>query len=274
MSENFGSKDCCGGNNSACVQTRKVYGSCKDKECLENLRVFLTASGQNLVNNAVNVKCKKVEIVWIYTDVEPVAFNRGYYTVDLKFFFRVSLDVYCGVCKPTPIEGLATYDKKVVLFGSEGNAKIFSSQYRENDIDINFLQKSNLPVAQVEVVEPIALDLKVIEPQEKCCCVCCCDVASIPNTINGLFDERFVDDEGDRKVLLTLGLFSIVRLERDVQLIVPVDDFCVPECDCTPSNNNNPCDLFDRISFPVEEFFPPERNSFDPLNTGRKKGCE
>ncbi|UKI37560.1 MAG: hypothetical protein L6V93_05420 [Clostridiales bacterium] len=78
----------------------------------KNLRVFLTASGQNLVNNAVNVKCRKVEIVWIYTDVEPVAFNRGYYTVDLKFFFRVSLDVYCGVCKPTPIEGLATYDKK------------------------------------------------------------------------------------------------------------------------------------------------------------------
>ena len=108
MSENFGSKDCCGGNNSACVQTRKVYGSCKDTECLENLRVFLTASGQHLVNNAVNVKCKKVEIVWIYTDVEPVAFNRGYYTVGLKFFFRVSFDVDCGGCKPTPMEGLAT----------------------------------------------------------------------------------------------------------------------------------------------------------------------
>ena len=137
--------------DSVCIQTEKVYDICKDKECLENLRVFLTASGQNLVNNAVSVKCRKVEIIWIYTDVEPVAFNRGYYTVDLKFFFKVSLDVYGGVCKPTPVEGLATYDKKVVLFGSEGNAKIFSSQLRENNIDINFMQKSNLPVAQVDV---------------------------------------------------------------------------------------------------------------------------
>ena len=112
-------------------------------------------------------------------------------------------------------------------------------------------------MTKTEVVDPIALDLKVIEPNEKCCCVCCCDVASIPNSINGLFDERFVDEDCDRKVVITIGLFSIVRLERDVQLIVPVEDFCIPECDCTPSGNNNPCDLFERINLPVDEFFLP-----------------
>lgn len=266
MSDNNCTRDCCTNSDNACVQTKKVYGSCKDKECLENLRVYLTSCGQNLVNNASNVKCRKVEIVWIYTDVEPVAFNRGYYTIDLRFYFRVSLDVYCGVCKPTPIEGIAVYDKKVVLFGSEGNAKIFSSKYRENEADIALWQKNNLPVAQVEVVDPIALDLKVVEPREKCCCCCTCDVSSIPPSICGLFDETFVDDEDDRRVFITIGLFSIVRLEREVQLVVPVDSFCIPECDCTPGNDNNPCDLFDRISFPVDEFFPPERNSFNPLS--------
>ena len=90
MSDNNCTRDCCTNSDNACVQTKKVYGSCKDKECLENLRVYLTSCGQNLVNNASNVKCRKVEIVWIYTDVEPVAFNRGYYTIDLRFYFRVT----------------------------------------------------------------------------------------------------------------------------------------------------------------------------------------
>lgn len=136
---------------STCIQTRKVYGSCKDKECLENLRVYLTNCGQELVNSAINVKCRKAEIIWVYTDVEPVPFNRGYYTVDLRFFFKITLDVFCTVSKPTQIEGLATYDKKVVLFGSEGNAKIFQSKYKFDEGDIQLWQKNNLPVAQVDV---------------------------------------------------------------------------------------------------------------------------
>lgn len=263
MSENNNLRECCFNSDNACVQTNKVYGSCKDKECLENLRVYLPACAQNLVNSASCVKARKVEVVWISTDVEPVNFNRGYYTVDLRFYFKVYLDVYCGACKPTPAEGIAVYEKKVVLFGSEGNAKIFSSKYRENDSDIALWQKNNLPIAQVEVVDPIILDLKVIEPKEKCCCSCCCDVSSIPTSICTLFDDSFADNDDDRKVVITLGLFSIVRLEREVQLVIPVESFCIPECDCTPDNDNSPCDLFERISFPVDEFFPPEKCSFN-----------
>lgn len=28
------------------------------------------------------------------------------------------------------------------------------------------------------------------------------------------------------------------------------------------ATDDNPCDLFERISFPVDEFFPPERSAF------------
>ena len=41
-------------------------------------------------------------------------------------------------------EGIAVYDKKVILFGSEGNAKIFSSKYRAGGSDIGYWQKNNL----------------------------------------------------------------------------------------------------------------------------------
>jgi hypothetical protein len=36
------------------------------------------------------------------------------------------------------------------------------------------------------------------------------------------------------------------------------------------STDDNPCDLFDRISFPVDEFFPPERGEFEDDDNG---GC-
>ncbi len=162
MSEKLGGNHCGCGNDrggSVCIQTKKVYGSCKDKECLENLRVYLTECGQRLVNSAINVKCRKAEIIWIYTDVEPVSFNRGYFTVDLKFFFRITLDVFCGVSRPTQVEGLATFDKKVVLFGSEGNAKIFRSKYKFDEGDTQLWQKNNLPVAQVETDGSILQDV-------------------------------------------------------------------------------------------------------------------
>ena len=138
-------------NENICIQTKKVYDSCKDKECIENIRVYLTESGQCLVDRATGIKCKKSEIIWIYTDVEPVAFNRGYYSVDMRFYFKITLEVYTGVNRPVLIEGIATYDKKVILFGSEGNAKTFSSKYRFDEPDIQLWQKNNLPVAKVDV---------------------------------------------------------------------------------------------------------------------------
>ena len=138
-------------NDEVCIQTKKVYDSCRDKECIENLRVYLTECGQSLVDRSTSIRCRKAEIVWVYSDVEPVAFNRGYYSVDLKFFFRITLDVFTGLGRPAQVEGIATYDKKVILFGSEGNAKTFSSKFKEEAADIQLWQKNNLPVAQIDV---------------------------------------------------------------------------------------------------------------------------
>lgn len=149
-----------GGNT--CIETQKIYDSCRDKECIENLRVYLTEAGQCLVDRAINVKAKKAEIIWIYSDVEPVQFNRGYYSVDLRFFFRVTLDVFTGMGRPCTIEGLAVYDKKVILFGSEGNAKTFRSKYKFDGGDVQLWQKNNLPEAHVDVCASFLLFEKIV----------------------------------------------------------------------------------------------------------------
>ena len=259
--------NCCDRAENICINTRKIYDSCRDKECIENLRVYLTESGQCLLDRAVNVKVRKAEIIWIYSDVEPVAFNRGYYSVDLRFYFKVTVDIYTGLGRPTTVDGIATYDKKVILFGSEGNAKTFTSKYRQGACDICMWQKNNLPIAQVEVVDPIVLATKVTEPQD--CCSCCCgetDVSSVPEDICRIFDDIIVDGNDARKLYITIGLFTIVRLERDTELVVPVIDYCIPCSDCVSSTESSPCEFFDKLRFPVDEFFPPEKEHFDSLN--------
>ncbi len=260
--------------NGVCIQTDKIYDSCRDKECIENIRVYLTEAGQQILDRAINVKFRKAEIIWVYSDVEPVPFNNGYFTVDLKFFFKIELDVFCGIGQPTRIEGLATFDKKVILFGSEGNAKAFSSKYKPDEADTQLWQKTNLPKAQIEVVDPIALAAKLVDINDSCNCCCCgeTDVNSLPEGVCRVFDDLIVDC-GTKRVYVTLGLFTITRIMRKVQLIIPVIDFCIPENECIASTDNNPCELFEKLRFPVDEFFPPERNHFDNLDVSEQLKC-
>ena len=50
---------------------------------------------------------------------------------------------------------------------------------------------------------------------------------------------------------------SIIRLERDTQLLIPAYDYCVPEKECAGGRcHDDPCEIFAQIRFPVEEFFP------------------
>ena len=51
---------------AVCVHTDKIYDSCRDKDCLENVRVYLTSCGQDIVDRAINVKC-----CLLYTSPSP-----------------------------------------------------------------------------------------------------------------------------------------------------------------------------------------------------------
>ncbi len=262
-----------GCKEAVCIHTDKVYDSCRDKDCLTDLRVYLSHCGQEIVDRSINVKIRKAQIIWVYSDIEPVPFNRGFYSVDLKYFFRVVLDVFCGLGKPTQVQGLATFDKKVILFGSEGNAKIFSSNYKFDDVDMQNWKKTNLPKAVIETVDPIALGAKVVDVKDKCCHECDeTDADAIPEAICRIFDSPLVFGGERKRVFVTLGVFSIVKLERNVQLLIPVYDFCIPDKECISSTDDDPCGLFEKIKFPVDEFFPPAK--IDNCHHHKCGGCE
>lgn len=265
--------NCCsnegGFKESVCIHTDKIYDSCRDKECVEDLRVYFTADAQCIVDRAISVKCTKAETIWVFSDIESVPFNRGYYSVDLKYFFKITLAVYAGLGRPAEVEGLATFNKRVILFGSEGNAKVFASRYKEDAFDAQLWKKTNMPSSVVEVVDPIALGAKVVDVKNDNCkdnCCCCdddIDLASVPESVCRVFGDNLILGGEQKRVFVSLGIFSIIRLERRVMLLIPAYDFCIPNKECIGATDDNPCDLFDRISFPVDEFFPPEKCDFE-----------
>lgn len=264
--------------NGVCVNTDQIYDSCKDRDCIRDQRVYFTNSGQEIIERAINAKIKDAEVIWVYTTVEPVPFNRGYYTVDMKFFIRVTVEAFRGVSCPTEVEGLVTYDKKVILYGSEGNVKIFESTLYEGCENVaDIWQKNNLPKAVVEVVDPIALSAKLVTKDDCCECDCGCNnhFLAIPENICSCFDDELYTADDGKLVLVSLGLFSIVRLERPVQLLVDATDFCIPCKECPTSTENNPCELFNTIRFPFDEFFPPRKAHEDcDCGCGCSCGCD
>ncbi len=139
---------------AVCIHTKKIYDSCKDRDCIEDLRFYPTACSLETMAQLQSVRGGKAELLCVNTDVEPVSFNRGFYTVDIRFYYRVTLSAYCACPRPVEVEGLCVFDKRVVLFGSEGSAKIFSSQMRVESCDRQMLERSNLPVAVVDMIAP------------------------------------------------------------------------------------------------------------------------
>lgn len=58
--------------------------------------------------------------------------------------------------------------------------------------------------------------------------------------------------------MVTIGQFSTIRLERDAQLQLPELSYCIPQKACCdePGCAEDPCELFGKIDFPTEAFFP------------------
>ena len=223
---------------------------------MEDLRFYPIAGAQAVIDRAISLKAGKAELLYVYIDVEPVGFNRGFFTVDVRYFYKITLDACIGAARPVTICGLAVFDKRAILFGSEGSAKVFSSNMSAGDLDFQSVPGTNLPVAVVEAVDPLVLGIKLVDRCDKTC-GCPCEGMEIPRCIAACFPEGIETSDEGRRIYVTLGQFSIIRLERDSQLLIPAYDYCVPQKECPGCGDEDPCDLFRRVQFPLEEFFPP-----------------
>lgn len=236
MSEyNLNSQNSC--SDGVPIKVNRVFDSCSDKDCLSNLLVTLD-SGE-LPSNISIVKSRCVSVDNVCISVDAVPFNRGFYSVDLTFTFTLEILAYERACAtPRICTGTAFATKNCILYGSESATKTFFSDGTASTGSTDECCNTvNLPTASVSVVEPIVLETKIGTA---------CPPADICS-------EKSCDNQ--RSVFVTLGLFSVVELTRPVTIMVPTLDYTIPKKECC-SDPDTPCEVFEKLKFPEEEFSP------------------
>ncbi len=268
---------------AVCIEVPRVFDSCSDRDCIYELPVTLSEDSPAITDelNIVRTRCVEVEATCI--SVDSVPFKSGYYSVDITYRFKITAEAFSKTfCQPqsgTILCGTALWNKRVILYGGEGNAKVFTSDQDltpmlPDTCDGGFCNNNSaasMPKATIHVVDPIALDAKFIcvpcgmskcmptPPPVNCCCP--------PPPCDG---KQF-----ERVLAVSLGLFSIIQLSRPVSLIVPAYDYCIPCKDCSGSSASEaPCEVFDRIEFPTEQFFPqPNKDENSKCCCNEKTEC-
>lgn len=245
-----------------CICTDKIFDAVKDKECLEDLRVYLTEAGQDAIDRANNIRATDVEILKACISVSEIAFNRGYYSISIRYYFRITFEACIPGGRSATFCGIAVYDKNLVLYGGEGGVNIFTSDVTSD----NFCECSNIvegvtnmPRAVVEVATPIVLGVKIVESTYNYGC-CCCSCDQIPEYITNCVQGNLTDNIGMKNLYITLGIFSIIRMQRPAALMIHATDYCVPDKDTNGTlgdSTSNPCDIFNNMCFPLSAFCPP-----------------
>ena len=278
MTENRNSSQglCSSGRDTICIDTMRVLDSCRDRDCYEDLRVCLTSEGQKIINSCVSVRVKEAEILWAFVGVNPIAFNDGFYHINIRYYIKLTMEACICPGKSQEFTGLVTIDKSVVLYGGKGNVSIFKSNPDNDSVCPSYdpdYASNNLPIGVVETVEPIVLSNK-IKPLNCYCGNTCCPSCDIPRNVLLAFDNDLTDPTDGNVLLVTIGIFSIVRIERPAQYLISASDYSVPDKECCGSTED-PCSLFRNMSFPIGEFTNGERREGHNLqcqnnNTG---GC-
>ena len=193
-------------------------------------------------NNAAAVtidrlKVKKVIIV----EKEQNPFKNGYWDIDLKYVFvyRLTFREADGSTIGS-IMANSIFNKRVTLFGSIGTDIVISTDlfHARHSHDSTTLDAD--PFILVEA-KAVALEAELRYQRVRANAE---DRSPQPN-----------------EVAVTIGLFTIVKLFRIVQLSVESKGFCIPE-ECNEISPLNPCEFFDSLDFPMDVFAPPQKPEF------------
>jgi hypothetical protein len=249
-----GSENSNGFADAVTIKVDKVFDSCSGKDCFNDLPVTLTCQ---LPDSIAVVKTKCVTVSSVCMNIEPIPFNKGFFSVDLTFTFSVELLGYTQACgtNPIPLCGTAYANKSCILYGSESATKTFFSDSSPIIGATNeCCETATMPTASVQVVNPIALETRIGN-------ICVPSPGTNAETEGCTFY---------RTVFITLGLFSVVELTRPVTILVPTFEYTIPHKECS-NDTDSPCEIFERMNFPVDEFAPTDAISSGSDN---RCGCE
>lgn len=237
---------------TVCIDTNKVFDTCRDRDCFEDARVYLTGYGENVISAATSIRSKSADIICAYVGLDEVPFNCGFYQIKIKYYIALELEACLGLGRSQCIKGLAVLEKDVMLYGGEGTITSFASGQGNGFCSVcNGASSTNAPTAIVDTVEPVVLNTRIAE----CTCNSCCECCDVPEIVTTMFGEELIINSNAPRLLVSFGLFSVIRLVRPTQILVQGTDYSVPDKECCASNSNeNPCDLFRSMAFPVSRF--------------------
>ena len=73
-------------NGVVCIDTKRVLDSCRDRDCFEDTRVYLTCLGEEILQNSTNVRTRSAKIICAYVGVDEVPFNCGFYRIRVRYY--------------------------------------------------------------------------------------------------------------------------------------------------------------------------------------------
>ena len=254
------------GRETVCIDTSRVLDSCRDRDCFENARVYLSDFGNEVLERTSTIRAKSAKIVWTCIDINPIRFNRGFYSVNIRFYVKLVFEACICAGRSQEIEGVTVLEKRVILYGGESNVSVFKSHGVAGE---NFCgctpaesDEENEPTAIVEVVAPVLLGTRIVERATECTCCCCCCEGDIPKPVQSCLEAPlcfggFGGGEGrggERYLTVSLGIFSVIRIVRSAQYLIQATEYCIPEKECVPVEEDDPCRVFRSMPFPTGEF--------------------
>lgn len=253
----------CGGasRETVCIETERVLDSCRDRDCFEHVRVYLSDLGNEILERTGAVRAKSAEILWTNIGIDPIQFNRGFYAVTVRFYIKVICEACIGGGRSQDVEGISVLEKRVILYGGETNTRTYRSEGCGSDFCSQpkpTCGNRSLPTAVVETVDPVLLGSKILERAEECNC-CCCRENDLPDAAMTVFDSPICfpdpgNDPARRFLTVSLGIFSVVRITRPAQYLVSATEYAIPEKECHEAEDDDPCRVFRSMPFPISEF--------------------
>ena len=242
---------------TVCIDTYRVIDSCRDRDCFCDAKCYLTPFGQDIIERTDNVRAKQAKVISANIDANEVPFNNGFYQLNIKLFIKLICEACTCPGSIQEFEALCAVEKAVVLYGGEGSVNVYKGQCGRNSFcpdpyNDGCRSGDTMPISVVETVDPIVLNIEVHEKTHPCHCYC--SRKDIPDSLKACMGGSIADIETDKILTVSLGLFSVIRIERPSQLLISAGEYNIPEKQCFENMSNDPCTIFNGLPFPEKEF--------------------
>lgn len=248
-------------NRENCIIAQKIFDQCRIQKCLtSDILGPARAAGSNVPCcndmlcegdiiippcNAADVTIRDLELERIeILRKKPNPLQEGCWDIELKYVFLYTLEfrradgAFIGC-----IDATSSYHLRVTLFGStEADVTTVTDQFPNG-------ASNGGPFVMAEG-KAVALSAELRHPScNPCNCNCGCDPCSVPVSGDAALGAPIA-------VNVTIGLFTIVKLFRTVNMLVHSFGRCVPERCTSQATNCDPCAGFENIRFPLDLFSP------------------